>query len=283
MNIFTHLFTPHHTNNHRAKLLHHDSILIIVGFLLVGSFFLHTVRNKAPQVLGTSINISSNELLLLTNEKRTEQGLAPLQLNDQLSQAAAGKARDMFTKNYWAHFSPSGTSPWDFIKGAGYNYLFAGENLARGFSSSSDVLNAWMASPDHRANVLSKNYHDVGFAVAEGSLTGDNDTILVVEEFGSKQAVLPANTTPPVQVAALAPAPVVVKQQIIQHPLFDSATISKTITIVLLGMFLFVFALDIILTEKRKTVRVVGHSFDHMLFLGVIIAIVVVMMKGIAG
>src|SRR5258706_10350524 len=90
----------------------------------------------------------------------------------------------MFAKDYWAHIAPDGTTPWSFIKGAGYNYVYAGENLARGYFSASDVVNAWMASPEHRENMLSSKFADVGFSAQNGKLTGE-DTVLVVEMLGS--------------------------------------------------------------------------------------------------
>lgn len=65
----------------------------------------------------------------------------------------------MFDENYWAHFAPSGKSPWDFILGSGYKFTFAGENLAKNFYNSQDVMNAWMASKvGHKENLLNSKY-----------------------------------------------------------------------------------------------------------------------------
>lgn len=295
-----HFFTPHHTNNHRAKIIHNQSIILVVLLLLGTSFLFNTTRQHYPNVLGISANISNQELLLLTNIKRAEAGLPPLQLNDQLSRAAEGKANDMFAKQYWAHFAPDGTSPWDFIHGAGYNYIYAGENLARGFTTAQDTINAWMASPDHRANMLSSHYNDVGFAVGIGKLPGDSETVLVVEEFGSRQnAPTPQVQVPPVVAITETPTPspavagshtisptptplpgpvlAVVKKQ----PLLDSTVVAKMISLFLLGVFLVVFAIDMIVTEQRKTVRLAGHSFDHLLFLLGILAIAIGIGAGI--
>ncbi len=293
---FRHFFLPHHTNNHRAKLLHNQSIFLVVLLLVGASFLFNTTRRTFPNVLGVTSDISNEELLLLTNIKRAEVGLSPLQLNDQLNRAAEGKAQDMFTKQYWAHFAPDGTSPWDFIRGAGYNYVYAGENLARGFTTAKDTINAWMASPDHRANMLSAHYNDVGFAAERGRLPGDADTVLVVEEFGSRQ-VNQATKVPPVvalsDTATVKPTPEVagatgqkdisptptplppVLSIIKRQPILNSATIAKAISLFLLGVFLIVFAIDIILTEQRKAVRLAGHSFDHLLFLLGILAIAI--------
>lgn len=285
-----HLLLPHFSNNQRAKLIHNQILFLFVLLLLGSSFLVSGAKKNFPSVLGASVDISSQDLLLLTNIQRSHAGLQVLQLNDQLSQAAAAKAQDMFAKDYWAHFSPTGESPWDFIKGAGYSYVYAGENLARGYTSAQDVVNAWMASPDHRANMLSAHYGDVGFAVERGSLPGDSDTVLVVEEFGSRtlgatsnvppvvtpSVTAPAQASAPAQVIAkVTPTPVPVLSAVKLNPLFDSAFLTKTISLILLSLFLIVFALDVILTESRKTIRLAGHSFDHLLFLLSILAIAI--------
>jgi uncharacterized protein YkwD len=180
-----HLFIPRESNNHRSKLLHHQSLLLTIVFLLAGLSVFSYVQKDYPSVLGITANISVQDLLDQTNQKRRENGLQPLALNSQLTSAAEMKAADMFAKNYWAHVSPDGTTPWVFIKNSGYDYLYAGENLARGFTTATETTDAWMGSPTHRENLLSSNYKEVGFAVKAGTLTG-SDTILVVQEFGNK-------------------------------------------------------------------------------------------------
>jgi hypothetical protein len=179
------LLFPRASNNHRSKVLHNQSLLFTILFLLMSLSFLSFVQRDYPNVLGISANISIQDLLDQTNQKRRENGLAPVVLNVQLTHAAEMKGDDMFAKNYWAHVAPDGTTPWVFIKNSGYDYLYAGENLARGFTTATDTVNAWMASPTHRENLLSPNFKDIGFAVKTGTLTG-SETILVVQEFGSK-------------------------------------------------------------------------------------------------
>lgn len=157
--------------------------MVVLALLSLSLVFV-TIHRTHPNVLGISYSISVDDLLKITNDDRQQNGLPPLSLNSELTSAAQGKAVNMFQNDYWAHFAPDGTSPWDFIKGAGYNYSYAGENLAKGFTSSSDIVQAWMNSPSHRENMLSDKYKDVGFAIQEGNLLGE-DTVLVVEEFGA--------------------------------------------------------------------------------------------------
>src|SRR3972149_811846 len=180
-----HLFIPHEKNNHRSKVLHNSSLASIFSIFLILNFTWYFISSVRPDILGVSYSVSESELLIQVNEERAKRGLAPLTLNPQLSDAARRKAADMLEKNYWAHFAPDGsTSPWGFIRAAGYNYVHAGENLARGFTDSSAVVTAWMASQSHRDNILAYKYRDVGFAIVPGTLNGE-ETVLIVEMFGS--------------------------------------------------------------------------------------------------
>jgi len=280
---FQHLFLPHYTNNQRPKILHYTSILYFIIFFLIGSLFLSQVKKSFSQVLGTSINIAVQDLLQITNQKRQEEGEVPLVLNEQLSHAADLKAKNMFLENYWAHDSPRGETPWDFIKEAGYDYVYAGENLARGFTSAKDVVDAWMASPTHKENMLSSNYKDIGFALEEGNLTGEKDTILVVEMFGNKtlasssvshkketlNAAVPENLTPSLFSA------------IRNSPLIDAPSLGKNITILLLLLFISVLSIDLIIIKRKNIIRIVGHNIDHIMFLSVVLIVILLLKKGV--
>ena len=267
------------------------------------------VRTNFPSVLGTFSDISNQQLLILTNQQRQNNNLASLTDNSELDQAAANKAADMFSKDYWAHNAPDGTTPWVFIKSSGYNYIYAGENLARGFNSAPDVINAWMNSPEHRQNVLSPNYQNVGFAVATGKLSGE-DTVLVVEMLGSTtlaSAPIATDVNKPVAVAIASGSPAVktttvsnpsvpsVRQAAnvvpntqllgasslsIIKPLINSQTFSLTLAGIILFVFIAVLFLDALVIERRKIVRFVGHNFDHILFFSVMIIIVIILAKG---
>jgi len=131
--------------------------------------------------LDLSKQLTAQQILDLANQDRRKNGLSELTLNPLLNLAALAKAHDMISKDYFAHISPEGTKPWYFFQSLGYNYIYAGENLASGFTDPSELENSWMASTDHRANILSPFYSDLGLAVVqEGKKT------LVVEFFGSQ-------------------------------------------------------------------------------------------------
>lgn len=268
-------------------MLHHQSLLCVIALLLVGQFLFSFTQRNFTAVLGKSIDISSQVLLSLTNQKRQHENLPTLFLNDDLSQAAMAKAKDMFTKNYWAHNAPDGTPPWYFIKQTGYEYAYAGENLARGFNTSSDVVDAWMQSISHRENMLSGNYTDVGFAFMQGKLL-DEDTTLVVEMFGSK--ALPAVADAEQQQRAEAGgmndqgvgSQAISKVFAIQtKPFFSSDAVSQNIMLMVIAFFIFILILDAFIIERKRIARLVGHNLDHIFFLTTILLVVLLYQKGI--
>lgn len=289
-----HFFVPHHKNNHRAKLLHNISLFVLILAVTFASslaIFLHKTR---PDVLGISYQISDIELLNLTNYERSQNGLPPLNLDKQLSIAAMNKGQHMFQNNYWAHFAPDGTSPWQFIKAAGYDYSYAGENLARGFTTSVDAMNAWMKSPTHKANILSPLYKDVGFSIKEGRLQGE-DTILIVQEFGQREeAVVEGKDSVPdnnsitsqgseVKGSAQVQIPLnneVLPQNISNKPAIDIGSIAKVLTFILLSALLIALVLDFIIIEKKRIPRVVGNNLDHVILITIFIAFILMAKLG---
>ncbi len=224
--------------------------------------------------------VSILELFNLTNEKRAALGLSELTLNDQLSQAAELKAEDMLSKDYWAHNAPDGTTPWVFIKGAGYSYVYAGENLARGFKESDDIVNAWMASETHRANILSPRYKDIGFAVKSGILNGE-ETILVVQEFGSRSVLSGVNEVP--KNTELGSETNNVSGISLYGNLTKLPTLSTSSQIVMfvLAAFIAVFILDLIYIKRKKIIRFAGHNVDHVIFLGVVMFVIIILNSGV--
>ena len=272
------LIFPHPSNNHRAKALHFKTLILIISFLLVSTFLFSSDISPLANKLKALADLSTQELLNFTNQKRAENGLPALVSNSQLEIAAANKASDMFEKNYWAHNSPDGTTPWVFIKQAGYDYVYAGENLARGFVNSEDVVNAWMASTDHRDNLLSENFKDVGFAVKSGTLNGE-DTFLIIQEFGNRTntpvaVVKKVEETPPQVVEN---SPVLSLESVVVKPNFS---ISYELIMILIFSLVAILMVDLIFVERNKVVRFVGHNLDHALFLVVVLIIITLFSTG---
>ena len=123
--------------------------------------------------------ISGTNVVEVLNQDRLKYGLLPLAENQELREAAEAKARDIFNQNYFAHTSPSGRQPWDFIKDEGFHYAFAGENLAINYTSSYELQKDFMASPKHRENLLSPLFSEIGVAIVRGEYQGQSAVITV--------------------------------------------------------------------------------------------------------
>lgn len=206
--VLAHLFHPRRSNNHRARLLHPEGFLVLgaIAVLCFGILNYPTsVQQDLGLVLGYASDISVDQVIAHTNRQRQTAGLGAVTENSVLAQAAQAKAADMFAKQYWAHTSPVGKEPWDFMREAGYRYRRAGENLARDFMVTPDMVAAWMASPTHRANIMNGGFTQIGVAVMNGSLDGV-ETTLVVQMFG----------TPPVTAQTTDQAVAQVSQEAIQ-------------------------------------------------------------------
>lgn len=271
------LFVPHNENNWRPKYLHNDFLTLVIGVLLLLNItFKFALSNVSTSILGVSTDLSVEALLNYTNAERAKSGLSALKLNSQLTTAAQQKAADMFTNNYWAHFGPNGTSPWYFFDQNNYHYTFAGENLAKDFSSSQSVVIAWMNSEKHRENILKPEYQEIGFAIAEGTLLGQ-PTTLVVQLFGTQDptfvAQAPAESAPAkakstLKLAATNPqiTPEVASQQIKKSPLIDLGKIQKEVLFAVLGILIVVLAIDLYVIEKNKVFRLSGKNIAHLMF-----------------
>lgn len=119
-----------------------------------------------------------------TNQQREVYSLSPLHRSEKLNRAAQAKLDDMFDQQYFEHNSPQGVTPADVIKKAGYEYIVVGENLALGnFKNDQLLVEAWMNSPGHRANILHPTFQEIGVAVGKGMFEG-REVWLAVQEFG---------------------------------------------------------------------------------------------------
>src|SRR6185295_5580408 len=101
-NFLAHLFIPRSSNNHKAKLIHSSTLALIAFLIVIFQGVFGILVKSGGQVLGYAANISTSEVIRLTNEKRSQNGVPPLTENGTLSQAALAKGRDMLAKGYWA-------------------------------------------------------------------------------------------------------------------------------------------------------------------------------------
>jgi hypothetical protein len=317
-----HLFLPRQSNNHKARVLH-PSILTVISFFLIalqiGLRFTYA-KLPTPQTLGYAAQIAPTEVIRLTNVKRSEAGLSPVTFNQKLADAAKEKGEHMLANDYWAHNAPDGTEPWYFFIKHGYKYRYAGENLARDFSNPQAAVDAWMASPSHRENMLSPKYTEIGIAVVEGDLAGSDATI-IVQLFGTqlsatsqsipvaKAATNVSPTSVPQKLAAvitLTPTPTLEPTPLPTEPsetitasseplsvpgttsessrfaetLLSPFETTRGISIAVLSLLLTITLLDWIIVARRKIPRVGGRAFAHLAFFGMILVVVLIVRAG---
>jgi uncharacterized protein YkwD len=124
-----------------------------------------------------------SEVLDRTNAERAAAGLPPLVLDARLNDAAQRHAEDMLLRSYYSHSSPEGRAPGDRVRKSGYSPIRVGENIARGALSVDEVMDNWMASREHRNNILHPGFADLGVGVAVGR-NSVGYTVLWVQDFG---------------------------------------------------------------------------------------------------
>ena len=119
----------------------------------------------------TSVSNYEKEVVEIVNQKRKENGLNPLIIDEKLSHVARVKSQDMADNHYFDHTSPTYGSPFDMMEKFGISYRAAGENIAKGQKTPKEVVNAWMNSSGHRKNILSSSYTHIGVGhVSKGNL-----------------------------------------------------------------------------------------------------------------
>lgn len=167
-----------------SKLLVYFVIVIFIAKIITVSFFIPFPKNIF------FADITKIDLINLLNQDRQKLGLNPLTQNNTLDKAAYLKGEDMIQNSYFSHQSPEGITPWFWFLQAGYDYKYAGENLAIGFVDSKNVYDAWLNSPSHKENLLNPNYKEIGTAVLQNF--GNNNATIVVQLFGSPLVLDPA-------------------------------------------------------------------------------------------
>lgn len=177
------MFEKNKTYKLRGRILISNINFFVYIFTFLFFTFIINGFQSNFNVLGYATNVNINDIHSKVNSYRKDKGVPTLKLNQQLNRAATLKAQDMIKNNYWAHVSPKGRTPWSFISSSGYEFTVASENLAMDFDTSAQIVKAWQKSAAHNANLVSSDFTEVGYAVINGKLEG-NDTTLVVQMFG---------------------------------------------------------------------------------------------------
>lgn len=143
------------------------------------------------QLEAPAANLTVEGVTFWTNAYRAEQGASLLGRNNLLDQVAAQKLNDMFSQQYFEHVNPQGVGVGDLVKNIGYKFIVVGENLALGnFHDDQTLVDAWMASPGHRANILNPKFREIGVAVGQGVFEG-HTSWLAVQTFATAESACP--------------------------------------------------------------------------------------------
>ena len=195
-----------------------------VAGALVLAFFLGSVTIPSREIPRTALPaaVLPGSVIALTNVERAHEGIPALIRNPKLDYAAQLKAEDMAKKGYYAHVSPEGLTPMHFVDEAGYAYSIVGENLVVQRTSAQEVIDAFMGSPGHRANILRPDFTEIGVGAAQGTYKGQKTTF-TVQIFAKPRAtqvvVAPKPAPKPVEPAPAPkpqPKPVVVTPKIVK-------------------------------------------------------------------
>lgn len=135
------------------------------------------LKNPSMIYVGQKITIPSidnvktleQQVIDLVNKQRAAHGLSQLTANWEVSRVARYKSQDMINKHYFAHQSPTYGSPFTMMQSFGIRFSAGGENIAYGQKTPQEVMNSWMNSSGHRANILSSVYNQIGVGVAKAS------------------------------------------------------------------------------------------------------------------
>ncbi len=181
-------FISHKDNNYLPHIFHtkraflYSFIFLVIKLLLIGFIFFLPAEVFVEQDV---LKIKQDQLFTLMNKLRLEKHVNLLTKNELLNQSAQMRAVDMRNNEYFDHLSPQGKDLSYFINQVGYNYKYAGENLAMGFLDMEELLKAWKNSPTHYANLVDTDFKELGL----GSVIGyvDNQPVLfMVAHFGSR-------------------------------------------------------------------------------------------------
>lgn len=273
------LFIPHERNNHKASMLQPGFIGIFIALYLLNQSLIKTLSIAKPGILGYSSEITAQKVYDLTNKERLRANLPALHYNPSLSKSATAKAKDMFTNNYWAHYSPNGKTPWDFLKAENYQYSVAGENLAKDFYDTESMMKAWMNSPTHKSNIISIKYQEIGIGVVNGVLNGVKTT-LVVQHFATPVNIATIKTDSPEEISFNESTSVLAQTDSYSPPLISPLQISQAVGAAMFILIITVLLIDGYVTIKNKTPRLSGSSAGHIGFLAIILLLLLFSRQG---
>lgn len=283
-------FIPHKGNDYRPHFLHRKNAVQLVGIILLFELIVFILPTLNFSKYAERLNLSSvlpAVLSTLTNEERESNNLPNLQVNLVLARVAQLKAEDMAGKSYFAHTSPEGKTPWYWFDQVGYKYQYAGENLAVNFSDSEEVTQAWMNSESHRANIVGRNYTEMGTGIAIGVYKG-RETVFVAQVYGRPVVITPSETqTNPSFVGApvervkksdlsVSPLPQVLGESTptpkspnyLQKTLSNPRQTANAVFFTILSIVFIALFLNVIIKLK--------HHFPDLIKNGVIVALIII-------
>ena len=179
-------FIPHQGNNYHPHILHakraifYGGLFLAMKMIVVGLVLLLPLEAfVTPDILADQ----QRQIIALTNQVRAQHGLPKLAEKSPLDRSSDAKAGDMAAHEYFAHAGPHNRTLAYFLDQAGYHYLSAGENLAMGFADAREVVNAWIKSPTHYANLIDPEFADLGVGLESGYYQGV-PTVYVAQHLG---------------------------------------------------------------------------------------------------
>lgn len=185
-------FVPYSGNDYEPDFLktkriiwYGSTAILVKAIVVLTVIFLPLSAYVTPDIAAQQ----AKKIIELTNDVRSNLKLPLLKENSQLNQAALAKAQDMVVGQYFAHINPQGRDLNDWLKQFKYDYAVAGENLAMGFTDASDVVNAWSKSKTHYANMIDKDFTEIGVALAIGKYN-NYETTFVTQYFGSRNEII---------------------------------------------------------------------------------------------
>ena len=152
---------------------------VVLLFLILACLFCFLAGKNSLQPSVVTQSSGTAHMVALINDERIKANVPPLKENTKLNKSAQKKCEDILNKDYWAHVSPTGTTPWSFFRAVGYDYYYAGENLAM-YDNDYVAMDALMKSQSHKDNILSRNFKEVGIGKC-----GNSTVQYIVQHFGA--------------------------------------------------------------------------------------------------